>query len=203
MSTISDFGIPGVGSGGLLHPKHQDRWRVIFNKIGGDGIDSKNLSFQAVKVSRPTLTFQEIELHRYNTRAWIAGKHEWNDCELTIEDDLTGTASKIIQSQLQRQKWLIGTDGAWLSVAPEGSLYKFSMQLEMMDGAEFVLERWYLEGSWIKVANYGELNYEENGKVTIALTVRYDHARQELYQYASGQGVATGGAAGSAGGGLL
>lgn len=200
MATISDFGVPGVGSGGLLHPKHQDRWRVIFNKIGGEGVDSKNLSFQAVKVNRPTLTFQEMELHRYNTRAWIAGKHEWNDCELTIEDDITGSASKIIQAQLQRQKWLIGVDGPWLSAAPEGSVYKFASQIEMLDGAETVLERWYLEGCWIKVANYGDLDYSANEKVTIALTMRYDHARQELYNYASGQGIATGGQAGSVGG---
>lgn len=201
MSTIADFGIPGIGSGGLLQPKLQDRWRVIFNKIGGDGVDSKNLSFQAVKVSRPELTFEEVEIHRYNTRAWIAGKHTWNECSLTVEDDVTGSASKVIQAQQQRQKWLIGSDGPWLKVAPEGSAYKFSMNLEMMDGNEFVLERWYLEGCWIKVANYGELDYEStNGKVTITLTIRYDHARQELYNYASGQGVATGGAAGSSSG---
>lgn len=194
MSTISDFGIPSVGSGGLLHPKHQDRWRVIFNKIGGDGVDSKNLSFQAVKVNRPTLTFEEIELHRYNSRAWVAGKHSWNECELIIEDDITGTASKVIQSQLQRQKWLIGSDGAWLRSAPEGSMYKFSMNLDMLDGAEAVLERWQLEGCWLKVANYGDLDYRENNKVEISLTVRYDNARQELFPYTS-QGIATGGGA--------
>jgi len=194
MSTISDFGIPQVGSGGLLHPKHQDRWRVIFNKIGGDGVDSKNLSFQAVKVNRPTLTFEEIELHRYNSRAWVAGKHSWNECEMTIEDDITGTASRVIQSQLQRQKWLIGSDGPWLRAAPEGSMYKFSMNLDMLDGAEAVLETWQLEGCWLKVANYGDLDYRENNKVEISLTVRYDNARQQLFPYTT-QGIATGGGA--------
>jgi hypothetical protein len=200
MSTISDFGIPGVGSGGLLQPKLQDRWRVIFNNIGGSGVDSKNLSFQAVKVSRPNLSFEEIELHRYNSRAWIAGKHTWAECEMTIEDDVTGSATKILQTQLQRQKWLIGADGPWLQSAPEGSAYKFSLQIEMLDGASFVLERWYLEGAWIKNSNFGELDYGANEKVTIALTIRFDNARQEIYQYPDGQGVATGGAAGSAGG---
>lgn len=201
MALLSHFGIPGIGSGGLLHPKHQDRWRVIFNNIGGDGTDSKNLSFQAVKITRPELTFDEIEIHRYNSRAWVAGKHNWNECTVTVEDDVTGTASKIIQKQLQRQKWLIGVDGPWLAAAPEGSAYKFSTQLEMLDGNEYVLERWYLEGCFIRSANYGDLDYEStNGKVTITLSLRYDHARQELYNYASGQGVATGGPAGSAGG---
>lgn len=203
MATIADFGIPGIGSGGLLHPKHQDRWRVIFNKIGGDGVDSKNLSFQATKINRPNLTFDEVELHRYNTRAWVAGKHSWDECALTIEDDVTGSASKIIQAQLQRQKFLIGSDGPWLRTAPEGSAYKFAMNLEMLDGNEFVLERWYLEGCWLKNANYGELDYSTASQVTISMSIRFDHARQELYNYAGGQGVATGGGAGSAGGGLI
>lgn len=188
MSKLTDYGIPEVGSG-LLHPKHQDRWRLTFNKIGSEGMDSKNLSFQAVKVNRPQLTFSEMELHRYNSRAWIAGKHEWNDCEVTIEDDITGTASKVVQAQINRQKWLTGSDGAWLKAAPDGASYKFASVIEMLDGGEEVLEKWYLEGCWIKVANYGDLDYSANEKVTIALTIRYDHARQELKTYANGNAL--------------
>lgn len=203
MSTISDFGIPDVAIGGLLHPKHQDRWRVLFSQIGIDGTVSRDLSFQAVKLNRPELSFEELEVHRYNSRAWIAGKHNWNECTMTIEDDLTGQASKVIQSQLQKQKWLIGSEGPYLAVAPEGSKYKFAMQLDMLDGNQYKLESWYLEGCWIKSANYGDLDYEANGKVTITLTVRYDHARQELFNYGDGQGIATGGLAGGGQPGII
>ena len=199
MATLSNFGIPLVGNG-ILHPKHQDRWRVLFTNIGGKA-DSKNLSFQCTKVQRPELTFEEVELHRYNSRAWVAGKHNWSECAISLEDDLTGTATQIIRAQLQKQKWLIGVDGPWLRTAPTGASYKFPLQIEMLDGNEFVVERWFLDGCWIKSSKYGELDYKSNEQVVIDLSLRYDNARQEIYQYSpDGGSGAVGGAGGSFGG---
>ncbi len=192
MSTINDFGIPGVGSG-ILHPKHKNRWRVTFANMGG-GADSQPVSMQAVTVTRPKITFDEIELHRYNSRAWVAGKHNWEPMNLTLEDDVTGTASSVIQAQLQKQQWLIGAEGQWLAAAGEGSLYKFVTYLDMLDGNDQVIEKWTVEGCFIQNADYGDLDYSANDKVTITLAVRFDHARQILGGYNQGQGIATGGA---------
>lgn len=192
MSTINDFGIPGVGSG-ILHPKHKNRWRVTFANMGG-GADSQPVSMQAVTVTRPKITFDEIELHRYNSRAWVAGKHNWEPMSLTVEDDVTGTASSVIQTQLQKQQWLIGAEGQWLAAAGEGSLYKFVTYLDMLDGNDQVIEKWTVEGCFIQNADYGDLDYSANDKVTITLAIRFDHARQILGGYNQGQGIATGGA---------
>lgn len=192
MSTINDFGIPGVGSG-ILHPKHKNRWRVTFANMGG-GADSQPVSMQAVTVTRPKITFDEIELHRYNSRAWVAGKHNWEPMNLTLEDDVTGAASTVIQSQLQKQQWLIGAEGQWLATAGEGSIYKFVTYLDMLDGNDQVIEKWTVEGCFIQNADYGDLDYGANEKVTITLAIRFDHARQSLSGYNQGQGVATGGA---------
>lgn len=192
MSTINDFGIPGVGSG-ILHPKHKNRWRVTFANMGG-GADSQPVSMQAVTVTRPKVSFEEIELHRYNSRAWVAGKHNWETMALTIEDDVTGTASSVIQAQLQKQQWLIGAEGQWLAAAGEGSLYKFVTYIDQLDGNDQVIEKWTVEGCFIQAADYGDLDYSANDKVTISLTLRFDHARQTLGGYSQGQGVATGGA---------
>ena len=192
MSTINDFGIPGVGSG-ILHPKHKNRWRVTFANMGG-GADSQPVSMQAVTVTRPKITFDEIELHRYNSRAWVAGKHNWEPMSLTLEDDVTGTASSVIQTQLQKQQWLIGAEGQWLAAAGEGSLYKFVTYLDMLDGNDQVIEKWTVEGCFIQNADYGDLDYSANDKVTITLAIRFDHARQILGGYNQGQGIATGGA---------
>lgn len=192
MSTINDFGIPGVGSG-ILHPKHKNRWRVTFANMGG-GTDSQPVSMQAVTVSRPKVSFEEIELHRYNSRAFVAGKHSWEPMALTVEDDVTGSASTVIQAQLQKQQWLIGAEGQWLAAAGEGSLYKFVTYLDMLDGNDQVIEKWTVEGCFIQSSDYGELDYSANEKVTIALSIRFDHARQTLGGYTQGPGIATGGA---------
>ena len=191
MATIDDIGIPGVGSG-ILHPKQKNRWRVTFSNLGG-GVDAQPLSMQAVTITRPSLTFDEVQLDRYNSRAWVAGKHTFDPMTLTLEDDVTSTASRVIQDQLQAQQWLIGAEGQWLAARGEGSLYKFVTTLDQLDGNEQVIEEWIMEGCFIVTANYGDLDYSTGDQVIIELTLRYDHARQTLGGYEQGQGVATGG----------
>ena len=192
MSTISDMGIPGVGSG-ILHPKHKNRWRVTFANMGG-GTDSQPVSMQAVTVSRPKLTFEKVPLHRYNSVAYVAGKHSWDPMALTLQDDVTGTAGAVIQAQLQKQQWLIGAEGQWLAAAGEGSLYKFVTYLDMLDGNDQVIEKWTIEGCWIETTDWTDLDYSSSDPVTISLSLSYDHARQNIGGYNQGQGIATGGA---------
>lgn len=192
MSTINDIGIPGVGSG-ILHPKQRNRWRVTFANLGG-GADSQPLSMQAITASRPSLKFDEVQLDRYNSRAYIAGKHTWEAMKLTVQDDVTSSASAIIQAQQQKQQWLIGAEGQWLAAAGEGSLYKFVTYLSQLDGNDQVIETWTMEGCWIMEANWGENDYKDGDPVQIDLTLRFDHARQTLGGYTQGKGIATGGA---------
>jgi hypothetical protein len=61
------------------------------------------------------------------------------------------------------------------------------MTIEQLDGNEGVVETWKLEGCWIVSSNYGDLDYSSSEAATIELSIRYDHARQEL----SGQGYGT------------
>ena len=193
MATINDFGIPGIGTG-ILQPKLKNLWRVTFANLGG-GADSQPISMQAITVSRPSLSFEEVELHRYNSRAWVAGKHLFESMTITLEDDVTSSASRVIQEQLQAQQWLIGAQGPWLGKGEEGSLYKFVTYLDMMDGKEQVIEKWTVEGCFIQAVDYTELDYSDSTAVQINLTIRYDHARQDsLTGYEAGEGVATGGA---------
>lgn len=192
MSTINDIGIPGVGSG-ILHPKQKNRWRVTFANMGG-GADSQPVSMQAITVARPKLTFEKVPLHRYNSVAYIAGKHSWEPMSLTLQDDVTGSATTVIQAQLQKQQWLIGAEGQWLAAAGEGSLYKFVTYLDMLDGNDQVVEKWTIEGCWIENADWTDLDYSVAEPVTINLSFSYDHARQNIGGYNQGPGVATGGA---------
>lgn len=192
MSTINDIGIPGVGSG-ILHPKQKNRWRVTFANMGG-GTDSQPVSMQAIVISRPKLTFEKVNLHRYNSIAYIAGKHSWAPLAMTVQDDVTGTASTVIQAQLQKQQWLIGAEGQFLAAAGEGSLYKFVTYIAQLDGNQQVIETWTIEGCYIDDASYDTLDYSVGEPVQIELSITFDNARQALGGYKQGPGVATGGA---------
>jgi len=193
MATINNMGIPGVGTG-ILQPKLKNRWRVTFIGIGAEGASSQPLSMQAVTITRPSLTFQEVELHRYNSRAYVAGKHEWEMCQVTLEDDVTGSASKVISDQISKQQFLIGAEGPFLGAAEEGSIYKFATKIEMLDGQEQSIERWVLQGCFIQQADYTDLDFGTSEAVMINLSLRFDHAFQEIAGYSAGEGVALGGA---------
>jgi len=183
MATLSQVGIYGVGNG-ILHPKHKNRWNVIFSGLGGAtgstaGV-ATNLSLQLITVTRPSLEFEEVQLDRYNSRAYVAGKHSFQPMQLTLEDDVTNLASNAIQAQLELQQRLIGATGPWLNTEATASSYKFGTTLNMLDGNETVLESWLCEGCFIQNVEYGDLDYAEGGKVTISLTIRFDQARQVL-----------------------
>ena len=190
MATLSQMGVPQAGFG-LLQPKQKNKWQVTFTNLARlvPAVSSRDLTRQAVMVDRPQLSFQEITVHRYNSTSYLAGKHEWSELNLTIEDDITGLASGAIQGQMETQQRLIGGDlpGQWLNSAATGSDYKFGMTLQLLDGNEGVVETWLLEGCWIKNYNPGNLEYGSSDIVNIELQVRFDHARQIL----TGQGYGT------------
>lgn len=192
MATVNQMGIPGVGTG-ILQPKLKNRWRVTFSGMGGEGASSQPLSMQVVTVERPKLSFQEVELHRYNSRAYVASKHEWQPINMSLEDDVTGSASAVIQAQQQKQQFLIGAEGPFLAAAPEGALYKFGTKIEMLDGQEQVIERWVLQGCFLQNGDYTDLDYSNGEAVLINLIIRFDHAYQEIGGYNAGEGVALGG----------
>jgi hypothetical protein len=190
MATLSQMGIPGAGFG-ILHPKQKHRWQVTFVGLARlvPAANAREITRQATTITRPNLSFEEVQIHRYNSVAYVAGKHTWEPISITLEDDITGLASLAVQGQLETQQRLIGADlpGEWLNAAATGSDYKFGTILEALDGNEGVVERWKIEGCFIQSADYGDLDYSASDAATITLQIRYDHARQEL----TGQGYGT------------
>lgn len=192
MATLSQAGIAGVGNG-ILHPKHKNRWRALFVGLGGTAGASSGqpneLSMQVVTVTRPSLSYEEVQLDRYNSRAYVGGKHTFEACQMTVEDDVTNKASRAVQTQLERQQRLIGATGPWLNTEATAFGYKFGMQLEMLDGNEVVVEQWKYEGCWLSAVDWTDMDYSTGEKVMINLTMRFDHARQILIPAVQGSAI--------------
>lgn len=190
MATLSQMGIPG-GSFGILHPKHKHKWQVTFVGLARlvPGVSSREITRQAVSLSLPNLNFEEVAMHRYNSTAYVAGKHSWDPISLTVEDDITGLAAAAINGQIETQQRLIGADlpGQWLNSAATGSDYKFGTIIQGLDGNEGIVETWRLEGCWITNRDAGDRSYDDSSAATIQLQLRFDHARHEL----TGQGYGT------------
>jgi len=171
---------------GLLMPKLKYRFRVMFENFGISK-PTTELTKQVVSVARPNLTFEEITLPIYNSTLKLAGRHSWADVACSVRDDASGSVSKLIGEQLQKQM-----DFLEMASAASGIDYKFLTKIEILDGGNgaatpVVLETWELYGCYLKAADYGELNYGTNEGVTVNMTIAYDNANQTP----NGTGVGT------------
>jgi hypothetical protein len=182
MATILNLGTPGT-TPGILHPKQSHKFIVQFQNIGG-AVDSQVLTRQVVSVSKPNLTFNQIEIHRYNARAYVAGKHEWAALSLVLEDDVGSGAADVIRAQLERQLTLV-TEGAaplGLSAAVAGGAYKFNTIILQLDGTGAdsgepnFLEKWTCQGCFFTNVTYGDLAVENDAALQITTEIRFDHA---------------------------
>jgi len=164
-------------SQGLLMPKLKYRFRAIFENFGVS-TPRTELTKQIMDFTRPSVNFDPIDIDIYNSRVRLAGKHTWEDINVTLRDDASGAVSKLVGEQLQRQ-----LDFMEQSSASSGSDYKFTTKLEMLDGGNGanepnVLETWEIYGCYLANVNYGDMNYGSSEPVTVSMTLRYDNAVQ-------------------------
>jgi hypothetical protein len=182
ISTLSKITVPlatgdSAASQGLLMPKLQYRFRVTLENFGVS-TPTTELTKQVVDVTRPTVSFEEIEIPVYNSRAYLAGKHAWEAITLNLREDVNNNVQKLVGEQLQKQ-----FDFYEQSSAASGQDYKFTTRIEILDGGNGantpnVLETFELYGCFVQNAAYNQLSYSANEPVTVTLAIRYDNAIQ-------------------------
>ena len=177
------------GNQGLLMPKLQYRFRVNFLNFGTSA-STNELTKQVIDVTRPSVSFGEITIPVYNSTMYLAGRHEWQPMTINVRDDATGSVSKLVGQQLQKQM-----DFVEQASAATGQDYKFQTNIEILDGgngtaAPVVLETWEVYGCFLQGANYNNLAYSSNEVVTIQMAIRFDNAVQS--PLTSGVGTSVG-----------
>lgn len=199
ISSLSKLTVPlasdaSASSQGLLMPKLAYRFRVMLENFGVS-TPTTELTKQVIDVTRPNVSFTPIDVHVYNSRISLAGKHEWQALTLSVRDDATGQVQKLVGEQLQKQ-----FDFYEQASAAAGQDYKFTTRIEILDGGNgafqpTILETWELYGCYVESADYGSMAYDQNEVLKIALTLRYDNAIQS--PVGTGVGTAVGRAAGA------
>jgi hypothetical protein len=182
ISTLTNITVPlandtSATNQGLLMPKLQYRFRVTLENFGVSN-ETQELTKQVIDASRPTISFENQELHVYNSKVNIAGKHSWNEITVNLRDDVNGHVTKLVGEQLQKQ-----FDFFEQASAASGIDYKFTQRLEILDGgngvnAPNVLETWEIYGAYLTSVDYGSVAYASSDPVTVALTIMYDNAIQ-------------------------
>ena len=171
---------------GLLMPKLQYRFRVSLEGFGVS-TPTPELTKQVIDVTRPQISFENIEIPVYNSKVNLAGKHTWNPITLNLREDVNGNVQKLVGEQLQKQ-----FDFMEQASAASGGDYKFLTRIEILDGGNGafvpnVLETWEIYGCYVQEANYNTLAYANNEPVTVTLNIQYDNA----VQIPGGSGVGT------------
>jgi hypothetical protein len=162
---------------GLLMPKLKYRFRVEFQNFGVS-TPRTELTKQVIDFTRPTVSFEPIDIPIYNATIKLAGKYSWGDITCTLRDDAGGSVTRLVGEQLQKQ-----LDFAEQASASSGIDYKFVTQFQVLDGGNGnnepqVLETWEIYGCYLSEVNYGDMNYGSSEVATIAMTVRFDNAVQ-------------------------
>jgi len=191
VASLTRFTVPvasdqSASAQGLLMPKLQYRFRVLFENFGVSK-PTTELTKQVIDISRPQVDFDDITLDVYNSKVRLAGRHTWQDVTVNIRDDAAGNVSRLVGEQLQRQ-----FDFFEQASAASGIDYKFKTKFEMLDGGNGasepgILETWELYGCFIQNVNYNQLAYNTSEPVTISMVLRFDNALQKPDE--SGVGV--------------
>jgi len=182
VSSLTKFTVPldsdqSANAQGLLMPKLKYRFRALFENLGVS-TPRTELTKQVMDITRPSLTFEEMEVPVYNSRVYLAGKHSWEPITVQFRDDVNGSVSRLLGEQVQKQ-----FDVMEQASAAAGIDYKFITRFEILDGGNGasvanVLETWELYGCFIQNVNYNDLNYASNEPVTITAAIRFDNAIQ-------------------------
>lgn len=188
MATITDMGIPAGFGGGIQQPLHKNRWQIqMFLRGQGPADGVKAITSMAITAERPKVEYEEIQLDRYNSRAFLQGKYTFQPITVVIEPDLGGRCHRAIQRQMEIQQKLIGPDvSQFMGQAEAGQDYKFYTRLELLNGSHpdtggtRVLERWHLEGCALNNVDFGDLDYQASETIKTTMTIRYDHAFAEV-----------------------
>jgi hypothetical protein len=162
---------------GLLMPKLKYRFRVIFENFGVS-TPRTELTKQVMDFTRPTVSFEPIDIPIYNSTIKLAGKYSWGDLTCNLRDDAGGNVSKLVGEQLQKQ-----LDFMEQSSAASGIDYKFLTRFEVLDGGNganepIALETWEIYGCYLSEVNYNNMDYSESAPVTVSMTIRFDNAVQ-------------------------
>lgn len=172
--TKTRFGVPitGAEGSGIIMPKLKYRFRVSFlAPFGGSG-ENTTLTQNIQSVTRPSVSMDEVEVHSYNSKVYLQGKHTWQTVDVVIRDDITNSVSKRVGAQIQRQ-----VNHFQQTTAAAAGDFKFDVQIEVLDGVnEGASEVWFLEGAFIQNVAYGDHDYTETSQQQITLTLRFDNA---------------------------
>ena len=182
IASLSKLSVPlpagqSASSQGLLMPKLKYRFRVGLQNFGVTK-PTTEITKQVMNVTRPKVTFENMELFVYNSKVNYAGKYTWDPITLVVRDDQSSAVSKLCGEQIQKQ-----FDFYEQASASSGIDYKFTTVIEILDGGNgayepTVLETFQLIGCYVTDITYQQVDYSSSEALDISMSIKFDNAIQ-------------------------
>lgn len=144
-----------------FEPKRQNRW-----VLQDSGLDAYTLR----TCTRPSVSFEEIEIPFLNSRRYLPGKLTWEPISFTLNDPLTPSASQKVMEWVRLQHETITGRSGYVAFA------KRDFDIKMLDPNGVVVEQWRILGAFLTQASFGDLDYASSEPIQISVTTRYDQA---------------------------
>ena len=120
--------------------------------------------------ARPSIEFEEVELNHLNVKRFVKGKATWQPVTMTLYDPVVPSAAQAVMEWVRlSHESVTGRDGY-------ADFYKKDVTIQTLGPVGDVVEEWKLKGTWIKSANFGDLDFSSNDPAEITLSLRYDYA---------------------------
>jgi hypothetical protein len=143
-----------------FEPKTQNRFIMYMNGIP---------SWMIRKVNRPTIEFGDVDIHHINMVRKLKGKANWGDFNMTLYDPVVPSGAQVLMEWIRiSHESLTGRDGY-------AAFYKKDLQFEVLGPVGDIIEEWVLKGTYIKSANFGELDWSVDQPTEINITCRVDN----------------------------
>ena len=144
-----------------FEPKLQNRFLM---KI--DGIPS----YLIKKISRPSITFNEVVLDHINVKRKIKGKANWENITCDLYDPVTPSGAQAVMEWVRlSHESVTGRDGY-------SDFYKKDIRIKTLGPVGDIVEEWILKGAYCSNANFGSMDWSSSEPANISMTIVMDYA---------------------------
>jgi len=144
-----------------FEPKVQNRFILQV-----DGIPS----FLCKKVSRPQIDCGEVIINHINVIRKHKGICKWGDITITMYDAIVPSGAQAVMEWVRTgHESVTGRDGY-------SDFYKKDFDIFVLGPVGDKIENWSVKGAYIKTAQFGDMAWETETPVEIALTLGIDYA---------------------------
>lgn len=118
--------------------------------------------------ARPHIVINSVEIPFLNTSTYVAGRFNWSEISVTFRDPIGPSASQALM------EWVRLCAESVTGRMGYAAGYKKNVDLEMLDPTGVVVEKWIMEGTWMKDVNFNNLGYSDDKISTVTAQLRMD-----------------------------